>query len=109
MGKELYRGRRQRPSVTDKRINSSINITAGVTQDQIKQANVASEELLKELGLRFLRSTLNSDLEYRRVPFVSGAEADFDGVVTDEDVLDAFFGNQKRRTYPVSGTFSYAG
>ncbi|KAI0400345.1 hypothetical protein F4802DRAFT_610152 [Xylaria palmicola] len=78
---------------------TGITNNSNITLDMVRCANVASSELLKELGLRFLRSTLNDDLGPQRKEFVSGGESGMDGVVTDEDVLEAFFGKHDRKYY----------
>ncbi|KAJ2994552.1 hypothetical protein NUW58_g1527 [Xylaria curta] len=87
------------PNQFSKITTSSNTNVSEIKLDTVKDANTASKELLKELGLRFLRSTLDGDLEFRRKEFVNGGELGSDGVVTDEDVLEAFFGKQKRKFY----------
>ena len=93
---------RQRPSVAEKRILSN-NSAAEVTKAHENEADQTSKDLLKELGLRFLRSTLNLDLQSRRKRAAAsggegggegGAEDGFDGDDTDD--LDRFFGKVKK-------------
>ncbi|KAI0474244.1 hypothetical protein F4859DRAFT_521966 [Xylaria cf. heliscus] len=90
---------RHQPNQLNKNIERSINNVSEITPDLVTDANTTSSELLKELGLRFLRSTLNDDLGPQRRKFVNGGEGGSEGVVTDEDVLEAFFGKHERKYY----------
>ncbi|RYP50663.1 hypothetical protein DL768_003882 [Monosporascus sp. mg162] len=92
------KGGRQRPSIADRRstgTGASLG-TIEVTGETEDKADTTSKQLLKELGLRFLRSTLNPELQSKRKGPAGGAEAG--STSNDTDELDAFFGKEKRNT-----------